>query len=178
MGEYSKMIYEKVKAFLDADEWHYSFREEGIFEMGLKMESAISSIRIIIIVENDCFQVRSILPVGVDVRDENKLVQLLMFVTKVNYQSKIGSFIVDINDGEIAYKVHVDCDGIDDIGNEIVKKSVMCSVYMFKRYMPGLEALLFLGDDADTAFEKCECEEKKRLMEILVSLENGKHVSE
>lgn len=45
MGEYSKMIYEKVKAFLDADEWHYSFREEGIFEMGLKMESAISSIR-------------------------------------------------------------------------------------------------------------------------------------
>ena len=86
--------------------------------------------------------------------------------------------MVDINDGEIAYKVHVDCEGIDDIGNEIVKKSVMCAVFMFKRYMPGLEAILFLGDDADTAFEKCECEEKKRLMEILTLLDQRKPVSE
>ena len=178
MGEYSKMIYEKVKAFLDADERHYSFREEGIFEMGLKMESTISSIKIIIIVENDCFQVRSILPVGVDVKDENKLVQLLMYVTKVNYQSKIGDFMVGINDGEIAYKVHVDCGGIDDIGNDLVKKSVMCSVFMFKRYMPGLEAIIFLGDDVNTAFGKCEYEEKKRLMDILASLENEKTSSE
>ena len=54
----------------------------------------------------------------------------------------------------------------------------MCAVFMFKRYMPGLEAILFLGDDADTAFEKCECEEKKRLMEILTLLDQRKPVSE
>lgn len=173
MGEYSKMIYEKIKAFLDEGEWHYSFREEGIFEMGLKMDSVISSIRLIIIVDEDCFQVRAVLPIGVDVRDDNKLVQLLKFVTRINYQSKAGNYMVDINDGEIGYKIHADCEGIADIGDEIVKNSVMCSIFMVKRYMVGLEGIIFMGDDADTAFEKCEVEEKKRLMGILAALEGG-----
>ena len=178
MCEYSKMIYEKVRAFLDTDEWRYTFREEGIFEMMLKMDSSISILRILIIVENDCFQVRAVLPVGVDVNDDKKLFELLKFITTVNYQSRIGNFMVDLNDGEIAYKVHVDCEGIEDIGDIIVKNSVSCAAIMFKRHMVGIEGILFLGSDAKSAVEKCELVEKKRLMSLLATLDGESPTSD
>lgn len=178
MSGYSTMLYERIKSFLETDNWHYSFRDEGVFEMDFKMDSVISPIRIIIFVEKDCFQVRALLPISAEISNSKGLFELLKFVTKVNYQLKVGNFIVDIDDGEIAYKVHVDCEGIDAIGNEIVKNSVVCTILMSKRYIPGLVAILFYGENAYTAFEKCELEEKRRRMEILTSSENGMPVSE
>ena len=60
-----------------------------------------------------------------------------------------------MTDGEIRYKIFVDCDGITP-SEEIIKGSIIIPSVMFDRYAPGILDIMFKEATAEEAIAKCE----------------------
>ena len=113
MKNYSMELANGVKAFLDEDDWKYSFdKEKGMFRFGLKIKSRLSQIQYMVRVHEKHITFYGIAPVSPDHEDEKMMGQMAEFICKANYGLKNGCFEMDYNDGEIRYKSYVDCDGI------------------------------------------------------------------
>ena len=74
---------------------------------------------------------------------------------QANYGLRNGNFELDMRDGEIRYKVFVDCDGVIP-SREVIKGSIIIPAMMFERYSPGILDVVFKGVSAAEAIGQCE----------------------
>ncbi len=153
---YSEEITEAIRNFLDEDDWKYEFDEErGIFRFGVGIESKLKHLRYFIPVRDDSYVVYAISPIDADSDDSSVMKEMAEFVCRANYGLRNGNFELDMSDGELRYKVFVDCDGIT-LSDEVVKGSIIIPSVMFDRYAPGILDIMFKGSTAEEAISKCE----------------------
>ncbi|MBQ6972877.1 MAG: hypothetical protein IJP86_11065 [Synergistaceae bacterium] len=154
--EYSEEIVEAIRTFLVEDDWKFDFDEErGVFSFGLGITSKLKSLRYIIPVKRDSFLVYARAPLEADTDDNDVIREMAQFICRANYGLKSGNFEFDVTDGELGYKVFVDCD--DNIPSEdLIKKSILIPSVMFDRYAPGMLDIMFKGSTAEEAIAKCE----------------------
>ena len=166
MKNYSMELANGVKAFLDEDDWKYSFdKEKGMFRFGLKIKSRLSQIQYMVRVHEKHITFYGIAPVSPDHEDEKMMGQMAEFICKANYGLKNGCFEMDYNDGEIRYKSYVDCDGIIP-SQKVIENSIYCIANMYETYAPGIIDILFKDVPAKEAIEKCE-DGRRRPRELL-----------
>ena len=166
MKNYSMELANGVKAFLDEDDWKYSFdKEKGMFRFGLKIKSRLSQIQYMVRVHEKHITFYGIAPVSPDHEDEKMMGQMAEFICKAHYGLKNGCFEMDYNDGEIRYKSYVDCDGIIP-SQKVIENSIYCIANMYETYAPGIIDILFKDVPAKEAIEKCE-DGRRRLRELL-----------
>ena len=77
------------------------------------------------------------------------------FINRANYGLRNGNFELDVRDGEIRYKIYVDCDN-QLPSREVVRSSIIIPSVMFERYSQGLLDVMFRGSSAEEAISKCE----------------------
>ncbi len=86
---------------------------------------------------------------------EEKRAALSEFMTRANYGMVIGNFELDLNDGEIRYKVSVDVEGIE-LDNLFLKNISYTGVVTMDRYFTGIAKVLFSDIDPAVAVQEIE----------------------
>ena len=153
---YSEEIVELIRNFLIEDDWKFEFDDEkGIFRFGVGIDSKLKHLRYFIPVKSDSFVVYAISPIEADSDDEAVMKEMADFICRANYGLRNGNFELDMTDGEVRYKIYVDCDGITP-SEEIIKGSIIIPSLMFDRYAAGMLDVMFKGSKAEEAIAKCE----------------------
>ncbi len=73
---------------------------------------------------------------------EDKFATICEFITRANYGLNLGNFDLDLEDGELGYKVAVDLEG-GVLSTDMVGNMVGAGVSTMDQYYPGLMAVLF-----------------------------------
>ena len=155
-GEYSQDIVDQIRSFLDDDDWNYEFNEErGIFKFGVNLESKLKSVRYFLPVRDNGYTVYAVCPINADKDDPDVMREMAEFICRANYGLRAGNFELDVRDGEIRYKIYVDCDDLIP-SREVVRNSLIIPSAMFDRYAEGILDVMFRGSTAGDAIEKCE----------------------
>lgn len=155
-SDYSPEIVENIKEFLDSDDWKFEFNEEkGSFNFGVTIDSNIKNIRYFLPVREDGYTVYAVSPINADNHDKDVMREMSEFICRANYGIRNGNFELDMRDGEIRYKVFVDCENIT-LSQEVIKNSIVIPSIMFERYSPGMIDIMFRGIKAEEAIIKCE----------------------
>jgi hypothetical protein len=154
--EYSNELADLVKKFLVEDDWHFSFDENtGMFDFGLRIKSKIQKINYVIDVQEDEIIVYGMCPIGAERSDADMMARMAEFICRANYGLKNGCFELDFQDGEIRFRSFIDCEDSTP-STEVIQNSIYCTVAMYKRYAPGIVAIIFSGCTAKEAIAKCE----------------------
>lgn len=153
---YSKKIADSISAFLEEDDWYFTFDEErGLFKFGSKLGGKIKKVDYFVDVRNGDYVVYAIPVIAADESDEKAMAELAEFICRANYGLVNGNFELDMRDGEIRYKSFMDCAGIIPT-KEMVRNSIYCPVAMIRRYGGGFADIIYGGSSAKKAIEKCE----------------------
>ena len=149
---YSQDIADEIRGFLLDDDWKFDFDEEkGVFRFGVNIDGKMKHVNYFVPVRDDSYTVYAISPVSLQVMNA-----ITEFICRANYGLRNGNFEVDMRDGEIRYKVFVDCDGGQIPTRDIIRGSIIIPAMMFERYSPGILAVIFAGKSAAEAIEPCE----------------------
>ena len=154
--QYSEEIADRINTFLTVDEWNYRFDEDlGCFFFDLSMKGKIKKVSYIIDVRENHFVVYAVSPLGVDREDKKTMDEMAKFISYANYSIRNGSFEIDHKDGEIRYKVFVDCDGIMPSSN-VIYNSVYIPAASYSHFSAGIADIIFCGATAEDAYAKTE----------------------
>ena len=77
------------------------------------------------------------------------------FITRANYGLNLGNFDLDMDDGELGYKVAVDLEG-GTLSTDMVGNMVGAGVSTMDQYYPGLMAVLFGNASPEEAIIQIE----------------------
>ena len=153
---YSHVIAKLVNDFLIEDDWRFEFDDKnGIFRFGVNIDSRMKRVSYSVLIRDDAYTSYAISPINADPEDKAMMNEITEFVCRANYGLKNGNFEVDMRDGEIRYKVHVDCEGSIP-SRSIIKNSIYAPAVVFERYSPGLLDVIFKGSSAAEAIKQCE----------------------
>lgn len=154
--EYSQEIVDCIRYFLVDDDWNFDFDDEkGIFRFGVNLDSKLKNVRYFVPVRADGYTVYAISPINADNEDKDVMREMNEFINRANYGLRNGNFELDVRDGEIRYKIYVDCDN-QLPSKEIIRSSIVIPSVMFERYSPGILDVMFRGSSAEEAIAKCE----------------------
>ena len=155
--EFSQDIVDCIRDFLVDDDWNFDFDDEkGIFRFGVNIDGKMKHVNYFVPVRDDSYTVYAISPVSADSDDAEEMKNITEFICRANYGLRNGNFEVDVRDGEIRYKVFVDCDGGILPSRDVVRGSIIIPAMMFERYSPGILDVIFKGASAAEAITQCE----------------------
>ena len=87
--------------------------------------------------------------------DENNMASVAEFLHRANYDMTFGNFELDYNDGEIRYKMALNC--TDKIpGDDAVRDALIIPLSMIERYGDGLLSVMMSSVAPKDAIEKIE----------------------
>ena len=69
--------------------------------------------------------------------EEAKRPEAAEFVARANYGMRIGNFELDMEDGEVRFKVSVDIEG-SQLTSVMVRNMIACAITCSDRYYPGI----------------------------------------
>lgn len=158
MKHYSTDIANAVREFLDADDWNYTFHEDkGVFHFNLSTNSRLRTVNFFVHVRSDHYKVLCISPLNANTDNPQDMARMAEFLTRANYGLTYGCFEMDYCDGEIRFRMAVDCDGDTIPAPEVIKSSIYIPASMFSRYGSGIVSTMF--SDASPADLVRSCEE-------------------
>lgn len=175
---YSKNIADAIHNVLTEDNWRFSFDEkQGLFKFNLTVKGKIKKISYGIGVQENEYLVYGISPLGADNSDDKMMASMAEFICRANYGLNNGNFELDMRDGEIRYKIYVDCRNITP-SPEIVKRSIQYPAAMFERYGEGIVDIIFGNRTAKEAVEECEMSAEARadMAEMMARLARGENI--
>lgn len=154
--DYSEDIASEIRGFLLDDDWNFDFDDDkGVFKFGVNISGKMKHVNYFVPVREDSYTVYAMSPISADSEDPLSMAEVAKFVCRANYGLRNGNFEIDMRDGELRYKIFIDCDGVLP-SREIVRSSIVVPAMMFERYSPGILDVIFKGMTAEEAIAKCE----------------------
>ena len=158
---YSKSIANAVKDVLAAEELNFSFDEDnGLFGLNFTIEGPIHSLDFFIEIRDSNYVVYAVPPIVADAKNSSVMAAIAEFICRANYGLVYGNFDIDFSNGEIRYRVFVDCDGITP-SKDMIKSSILVILSVFERYAPGIAAVLFGSANPEEQINKIEAAEEE-----------------
>lgn len=143
-----------VRDFLDGDDWNYDFESDNnLIRTGINLDCKLNSINEVIAFSDAGFQVYAMIKLDADEETRPKVME---YITRANYGLRLGNFELDLEDGEIRYKVYTNTKGMTELPQEIVEDAIIVPAMMFDRYGDGLATLMMGFSDPVTEIEKAE----------------------
>ena len=124
--------YNAVKTFLDQHDLKYrANEEEGTIRLGINIPGKVRNVKVYIdFAYEDCYIVVCFLPNNAP---EQCYSEILRFINYINFGAKFGSFELDEEDGEIRFRMTVDCEDITP-SSKMIEKSIFIPATMLKNY--------------------------------------------
>lgn len=151
--DYSMQIANTLISHMEEREYRYEFdREKGIIRMQFKIEGKLDHVRLILDIRNAFFISYGCIDMNVE---EDQRREMAEFFTRANFGLPIGNFEMDMNDGEIRYKVSVDCDHTT-LSGQMIERSLDMPLIMFQRYGNEMLKVMFGMESAEEAIKIAE----------------------
>ena len=150
---YAKQIKTCIQDYLEKENWAYTFDEEqALFSVKIKLEGRLNQCELAICIREDHYIVYAEIAISAN---ENCLSLVSEYLHRVNFGLKRGAFELDFNDGEIRYKICVDCgDECDSMPSEsVIARSIKIPCMMFEQYGDGLLGVIFGNLTPPEAFD-------------------------
>ncbi len=146
-------ILDIVGSFLQEDDWPYSLVDGHLayktaFEGKNGQFACYAQER----AEQEQFVFYSIFPVHTP---DNRIDDVVEFITRANSGMIIGNFELDYEDGEIRYKTSVDIEDVE-IVEPLVRHLIYANVLTMDRYFPGLMRVIYADINPADAIEEVE----------------------
>ena len=150
-----EQIVDALRDWLDSDDWHYEYdAEHHLIRAGITLDCKLRNARIFIPIREDGSYIVNIYsPVNGDPANIDELVK---YVAMANYGLANGNFDIDVSDGEVRYKIYVNCKDLEKLPAQIIKDSIYAGWCMMDRYGNGLAALAMGFSDVETEIKKAE----------------------
>lgn len=151
--EYSKEIAEQINLFLSEGKWKYQFDEEnGVFAFSLKIGKPVKQLAYYMLVYDTSFLTIANIMISADPNDRWQMQKIAEFFCRVNWDLRNGSFETNFEDGEIRYRICVECAGSLPTA-EMIRNSINCPAAMCEKYWEGITGLLFRDYTVEEAIE-------------------------
>lgn len=125
-----------------------SHQEEKCIRLNICRKHALYTCHLRISKDDEIFQVHLNYPVLA--KDEKMQTQVTEFFTRVNYGLVLGSFEVDLRDGEARYHIsHLIADG--RLEEEVIRRIIGSALSTADRYFPAYMRVLFGGETPEDA---------------------------
>lgn len=159
---YSEKIKDCIQNYFEKNDWYYilhSDEEVTYFKAGIKLDSKLRRCDIIVDIRDDYYLSYAKIALGAD---ENSMVAVSEYLHRVNFGLKLGCFELDPSDGEIRYKMYVDCgDDCDCMPTEsVICRSIELPASMVEKYGDGLMQVLLGQATPEEASEAAEYEDE------------------
>jgi hypothetical protein len=148
---------DKIKEYFDREKLKYvplTREEEGIFFLGINGQ--FSRFHCIADLKEDMkvFLFYAICSINIS---QDKIDLISKFLTKINYGRMIGNFELDMNDGEIRYKVSLNYEDIE-LTNTIIHNIVSTCIPSMDIVTPIIGGLVYGNLTLEEAFIKATAE--------------------
>lgn len=149
-----EQLTDAVRDFLDEKGVHYEYdAENSLLRMGFGVKCKLKNVRVFWQIRDTCYSVLTVCPISAD---KDNPVEMMKYLTMVNYGLMNGNFEMDLSDGEIRYKTYVDADGLESLPQVMIDLSLFIGIAMMDRFGDGIAALSFGFSDAETEFKKVQ----------------------
>lgn len=141
--EYNVEIFNVIKAFLQGEDWPFTADEnKGLFFLWEQIRGRVRKLQTIIDVHDDGYLVYTFSPISAEEDDEATKLQLAALLSEYNYSLLNGNAEIDLKDGDIRYKVYVDCE--NQIPNDhVIFNSIYCGPAEMKVLLPAICCVVF-----------------------------------
>ena len=151
-------LIDQVRDYLDKNDWKYEYMDmKGVIITGVNLQCKLQSTRLYFVFNDNGMTLYSNISMKAD---EATRAMALEFITRANYGTRNGNFEIDVDDGEIRYKVYISSRGSDTINEDLLEESIYIAVSMLNRYGDGL--LKVLMGYANSAKEEIDLIENQR----------------
>jgi hypothetical protein len=146
-------LLDTAEEWLREDDWNFDRDDKrSLIKCGVKAEN--SSFTLLFVAREE-LEILSLLIVSPNNVPEDKRPTAAEFLTRANYGLRIGNFEMDMEDGEVRYKVSVDVEG-SQLTPIMVKNMIGTGVKTMDRYFAGLMAICYTGQSAKDTIEQIE----------------------
>ncbi|CAB9506505.1 Pfam:DUF1790 [Seminavis robusta] len=148
-------LLETIKTVMTPLGYQYNSPEEGNdprLDYIVKTCGVTRQVMLFVNEETNVFQYYMGLPVYVP---EDKRNDVAVYLTYVNYDTYMGSFEMNMDDGEIRFKNYYKLAEGDGLSTEMVQEVFDSSEERMETFFPGLMAILYTGKDPQEAFNDC-----------------------
>ena len=136
-------IKEVVTRYLDGVQWHYTVDDEkNLIRTKVGLKGKLKHCDMAIQLRDKCFLVYAMVNVRAD---EACRAQVSEYLHRANFGLRWGNFEIDMRDGEIRYKVLVDCGDEQDCmpSESMIRRSIYFPASMLDKYGDGLLAVMY-----------------------------------
>ena len=126
------MSYSKEDEILIDDAWQDLMRccnkicksedDRQLIRTGVNLKCKLQSVKMYITFNDNGF---TVIAVPAMKADENSKVNVMEYITRANYGLRNGNFEMDVNDGEVRYKVYSNAKGLSRVGDDIIEDDVL-----------------------------------------------------
>ena len=145
-------IAQAIEALFSRENWKIQKRDEKSYSFGFRGTNNRYDFYALIGENRNTLCIYAVLPMTAPT---NKLRDVAEFLHRANYGLIIGNFEMDFRDGEIRYKVSVDFEDKQPNPDHI-NDMIDCALAMSDRYIPGVGAVVFAGQDVEKAIDDIE----------------------
>ena len=78
------------------------------------------------------------------------------YLTRANYGLVMGNFEMDMNDGEVRFRVSLDYEALAELPPKQIENVVQPAIFLTDLYLPGLQAVVSEGADPAEALARVE----------------------
>ncbi len=149
---------EFVKNFLDEGNWRYDMREHAdsvLFTGGIAGFAGLyDSFRFFMFVEDDLVQNFAMFPASA----RSRMSGVAEFITRVNYNLKLGRFEMDYGCGEVRFHMSLPMSAVREERDELLPRILYLPVQMLDRYARGFSEVILDLKTPEQAVKDCETE--------------------
>jgi hypothetical protein len=136
---------------MDENEWHYDLIEDkGIIRSGTKVDSKLKHLDLVIDLRDDRFFVYYICPLNVE---KSERAQMRDLMNRINYGIMFGNLEMDDEDGEVRFRLAVDCeDCLPSHG--VIENAFLRPALTMRKYGNAIVEVLMGVSTGEEAYEK------------------------
>lgn len=151
--EYSSQIANTLISHMEEEEYKYEFdKENGLINMSFKIKSKLGRVKFVLNIFKDFYVSYAHIDLNAD---EDSRKEVAEYLTRANYGMSLGNFELDMSDGEIRYKVAIDCDHCQ-LSSQMIEDSLYNPILMFQRYGDEMIKVMMGTESAEEAIKIAE----------------------
>jgi len=156
-------IYGWFKDYLDRNEYSYKPDDENnTIKTGMSLDGKLNSTNILIVCNDDHALVNAYIKPDAD---EKSRASVMEYITRVNYNLKNGGFYLDLDDGEICFRLYLNCMDRTSLSDDLIGLMIATPCYLYEYYGDGLLAVMFgmkspeevLHEIMESEYDSCSC---------------------
>lgn len=148
-----ELLMDVVAEYLTADDWKFDrIADHNVISTSVKAEHATYRL---FFHADESSQIVMLYATLSNLIPEERRLAAADYLTRANYGMRIGNFELDLNDGEVRYKVSMDVEG-GTLALTMVKNMIGTAVTTFDRYFQGLMSVCYAVTDPAEAIQAIE----------------------